>query len=108
MAKQKKTPEQLKQIRHEATLKAAATRKAREAQLTPEAREALRAERSRRAKEAWELSKKAKKFFEKLKADVKKRLKQSSLSSPFYRAVAQIISNAPDTSTTRKQAYQMR
>lgn len=108
MTKQKKTPEQLKQIRHEAALKAAATRKAREAQLTPEAREALKAERSRRAKEAWALSNKAKKFFEKLKADVKKRLKQGGLSSPFYRAVAQIISNAPDTSKTRKQVYQMR
>ena len=108
MAKQNKTPEQLKQIRHEAALKAAATRKAREAQLTPEAREALRAERSRRAKEGHKTSVQAKKFLKKLKADVKKRLKQGGLSSPFYRAVAQIISNAPDTAAIRKQVYKMR
>lgn len=108
MARQKKTPEQLKQIRHEAALKAAATRKAREAQLTPEAREALKAERSRRAKEARRKDNQAKKFFERLKTDVQKRLKQGSLSSPFYRAVAQIISKAPDTPATQKRVYQMR
>ena len=106
--KQKKTSEQLKQIRHEAALKAAATRKAREAQLTPEAREALKAERSRRAKEARRKDNQAKKFFERLKTDVQKRLKQGSLSSPFYRAVAQIISKAPDTPATQQRVYQMR
>ena len=79
------TPEQLKQIRHEAALKAVATRKAREAQLTPKAREALKAERSRRAKEARKKDNQARKFFEKLKADLQKRLRQGGLSSPFYR-----------------------
>ena len=108
MARQKKTPEQLKQIRHEAALKAAATRKAREAQLTPEAREALKAERSRRAKEAKKKDNQARKFFEKLKTDLQKRLKQGGLSSPFYRAVAQVISKAPDTPSTQQRAYQMR
>ena len=108
LPKQKKTAEQLKQIRHEAAIKAAATRKAREAQLTPEAREALKAERSRRAKEARRKDNQAKKFFERLKTDVQKRLKQGSLSSPFYRAVAQIISKAPDTPSTQQRAYQMR
>lgn len=106
--KQKKTPEQLKQIRHEAAIKAAATRKAREAQLTPEAREALKAERSRRAKEARSRDNQAKKFFERLKTDLQKRLKQGGLSSPFYRAVAQIISKAPDTPATQQRVYQMR
>ena len=106
--KQKKTSEQLKQIRHEAALKAAATRKAREAQLTPEAREALKAERSRRAKEARNKNNQAKKFFERLKTDLQKRLKQGGLSSPFYRAVAQIISKAPDTPATQQRVYQMR
>ena len=106
--KQKKTPEQLKQIRHEAALKAAATRKAREAQLTPEAREALKAERSRRVKEAKKKDNQAKKFFERLKTDLQKRLRQGSLSSPFYRAVAQIISKAPDTPATQQRVYQMR
>lgn len=106
--KQKKTAEQLKQIRHEAAIKAAATRKAREAQLTPEAREALKAERSRRSKEARNKDNQAKKFFERLKTDVQKRLKQGSLSSPFYRAVAQIISKAPDTPSTQQRVYQMR
>ena len=106
--KQKKTAEQLKQIRHEAAIKAAATRKAREAQLTPEAREALKAERAQRAKEARKKDNQAKKFFERLKADLQKRLKQGGLSSPFYRAVAQIISKAPNTPTTQKRVYQMR
>ena len=106
--KQKKTPEQLKQIRHEAATKAAATRKAREAQLTLEAREALKAERSRRAKEARNKDNQAKKFFERLKTDVQKRLKQGGLSSPFYRAVAQIISKAPDTPATQQRVYKMR
>ena len=106
--KQKKTPEQLKQIRHEAAIKAAATRKAREAQLTAEAREALKAERSRRAKQAKNRDNQAKKFFERLKTDLQKRLKQGGLSSPFYRAVAQIISKAPDTPATQKRVYQMR
>ena len=106
--KQKKTPEQLKQIRHEAALKAAATRKAREAQLTSEAREALKAERSRRAKEAKKKDNQARKFFEKLKTDLQKRLRQGGLSSPFYRAVAQIISKAPDTPATQQRVYQMR
>ena len=106
--KQKKTPEQLKQIRHEAALKAAATRKAREAQLTPEAREALKAERARRAKEAKKKDNQARKFFEKLKTDLQKRLRQGGLSSPFYRAVAQIISKAPDTPATQQRVYQMR
>lgn len=108
MARQKKTPEQLKQIRHEAALKAAATRKAREAQLTPEAREALKAERSRKAKEARKKDNQARKFFEKLKTDLQKRLRQGGLSSPFYRAVAQIISKAPDTPATQQRVYQMR
>lgn len=106
--KQKKTPEQLKQIRHDAALKAAATRKAREAQLTPEAREALKAERSQKAKEARKKDNQARKFFEKLKADLQKRLRQGGLSSPFYRAVAQIISKAPNTSATQQRVYQMR
>ena len=106
--KQKKTPEQLKQIRHEAAIKAAATRKAREAQLTPEAREALKAERAQRAKEARKKDNQAKKFFDRLKSDLQKRLKQGGLSSPFYRAVAQIISKAPNTLTTQKRVYQMR
>lgn len=106
--KQKKTPEQLKQIRHEAAIKAVATRKAREAQLTLEAREALKAERSRRAKEAKKKNNQAKKFFVRLKTDLQKRLKQGSLSSPFYRAVAQIISKAPDTPATQQRVYQMR
>lgn len=106
--KQKKTPEQPKQIRHEAALKAAATRKAREAQLTPEAREALKDERSRRAKEARKKDNQARKFFEKLKTDLQKRLKQGGLSSSFYRAVAQIISKAPDTPAMQKRVYQMR
>lgn len=106
--KQKKTPEELKQIRHEAAIKAAATRKAREAQLTAEAREALKAERSRRAKEAKKKDNQARKFFEKLKTDLQKRLKQGGLSSPFYRAVAQIISKAPDTPATQQRVYKMR
>ena len=108
LPKQKKTPEQLKQIRHEAAIKAAATRKAREAQLTAEAREALKAERSRRAKEAKKKDNQAKKFFERLKTDLQKRLRQGGLSSPFYRAVAQIISKAPDTPATQQRVYQMR
>ena len=108
LPKQKKTPEQLKQIRHEAAIKAAATRKAREAQLTAEAREALKAERSRRAKQAKNRDNQAKKFFERLKTDLQKRLKQGGLSSPFYRAVAQIISKAPDTPATQQRVYQMR
>nr|DAH29552.1 MAG TPA: hypothetical protein [Caudoviricetes sp.] len=106
--KQKKTPEQLKQIRHEAAIKAAATRKAREAQLTPEAREALKAERAQRAKEARKKDNQAKKFFERLKSDLQKRLKQGGLSSPFYRAVAQIISKASNTTATQQRVYQMR
>jgi hypothetical protein len=106
--KQKKTPEQLKQIRHEAAIKAAATRKACESQLTLEAREALKAERSRRAKEAKKKDNQARKFFEKLKTDLQKRLKQGGLSSPFYRAVAQIISKAPDTPATQQRVYKMR
>ena len=106
--KQKKTPEELKQIRHEAAIKAAATRKAREAQLSPEAREALKAERMYRAKEARKKDNRAKKFFEKLKADLQKRLKQGGLSSPFYRSVAQIISKASNTPATQQRVYQMR